>query len=479
MRDFPAVRTPREQQVSLESVGVVARPTLRNTLRFSDPSAEPVLARVEQAIRMANENEESLRRPVSWEGLRRLRTDLSRACGRNLSPAQVQALTDCAHALLREAPNKSLAGKLAQGVGKERPGLHGQVAELAEARERRMVLTRNKQSRVFDLTEDRLRPRSAQLKVYQDDLRAVREVLADLRGAPRQARHGIVTQAALDRAEAVGLVRKVTSRGTPFYKATDGSKAVLMPSKAFGTPQESRRYTALGREALEALAAERPSPLTRAAGVMGTTSRVGMSAWLLVQSLPETYQDIRLLLDPQTRARDVYLRLGQHGTQMIAGGLPLIEGGMAVAARLSQQVAQSSRLMAISRWAGPVGCVALAGTELFMVWEWGAGYRTDRQFYTGQAHFWGGLAGGMAGGWAGAKAGAAVGGGIGAFFGPEGIPVGAGIGAVVGALGGGVAGGYAGSQAFGSGASMYFEIKDRQQEAKRVEFIYAHYGADR
>ncbi len=132
--------------------------------------------------------------------------------------------------------------------------------------------------------------------------------------------------------------------------------------------------------------------------------------------------------------------------------------------------------MSVSRWAGPVGWMALAGMEGFQIWQWNAGYQTNRQFYANQAQFWAGLAGGVTFGWAGAESGAFAGAAIGSCFGLEGIPIGAGVGFVVGGLGGGAAGGYLASQAAGFAASAYFEFKDHDQEAEFVRFVCLHYG---
>src|SRR5207244_2228432 len=171
------------------------------------PSA--ALREVEQAIRSVNINDlETFRRPVPTDQLLRLRQTLAQKCCLQRSLTEVQAMTDRADVPLREARRKSLSVKVAEDIGQDRPGFHSNVAELAEARERAMVLTRNRQSTTFDLTEDRPRPRSAQMKVYQDGVRNVRDLLVDLRGAPRPMRHGVAPLAALDQAEAAGLVRR-------------------------------------------------------------------------------------------------------------------------------------------------------------------------------------------------------------------------------------------------------------------------------
>ncbi len=231
--DYPAVRTAREERAALVAAGVVKHaPTA--ILAGSEFATQPILDRVEQSIRLANvDDPETLRRPVPLDEVRHLRADLARRFRVFLGTAEVQAMTDYAQALLREAPGKSLSTKIMGGLGTERAGFFGQVAEFPEARERNMVLTHNKQSRTYDLTEDRPRPRSGQMKIYGDEVRAVRELMIDLKSAPRQMRHGFATQAALDQAEAVGLLERriYHPTGATFYAATDGSGRCSCPSK--------------------------------------------------------------------------------------------------------------------------------------------------------------------------------------------------------------------------------------------------------
>jgi hypothetical protein len=461
---YPAVRTAREQRAILDSAGVVGR---RATLAIPTQTAffdTQVLDRVEQSIRLANVNDaDTLRRPVGINELHRLRADLALRSRRFLSPYEVQAMSDYAQALLRESPGKSLSAKVASGSHVPRSTFFGSVAELAEARERGMVLTQNKQSRTFDLTEDRLRPRSAQMKMYGDDRAVIRDLLADLQAAPRPARHGITALPALEWGTAVGLLRKHIVRGSEFYAATDGSQVVLDASRAFSTVQDSRIYADAGRSALTG----------KRAGSAGL-AQAGLGIWLLVESAQPVYADLSTLIDPASRTPENYSRLFRHGSEAIAGAALFTGGAISTTSSLSRQ---SSRLATVSRWAGPVGYMALAGIEGFEVWQWNAGYQTDRQFATGQAQFWGGLAGGVFVGWAGAKSGAIAGGIIGGFFGPEGIPIGVGIGFVIGGLGGGAVGGYWGSAAASRATTAFFEFKDHHQEAEFFRFVCAHYAA--
>jgi hypothetical protein len=84
---------------------------------------------------------------------------------------------------------------------------------------------------------------------------------------------------------------------------------------------------------------------------------------------------------------------------------------------------------------------------------------------------------GLVGGWALGKAGVWVGGVIGfGLGGPPGAALGATIGGLLGGVGGGVGGGYLGSSLASGQTAAYFELKDRRQQEKYQEFLYAHYG---
>ncbi len=127
-------------------------------------------------------------------------------------------------------------------------------------------------------------------------------------------------------------------------------------------------------------------------------------------------------------------------------------------------------LESVSRWAGPVGWIALAGGEGVSVVRWYYGYQTSRQFGLGQVQLVGGLGGGLAGAWAGAL----IGGEIGTLITPG---VGTAVGGFLGGVVGGLAGAFGGSSLAGSFMEYGFELSDRRQDEEYVDFLRHHYGS--
>jgi len=440
---------------------------------------------IEDTIRQANAGENFFRRPVPLSDIVQLRNGLAEA-GFELTVDQAQSAVDYGQALLRESPSKALELKVA-GMSANRKAFHGNVAELAEARARDMILTKSPRSETFDLTEAKARPRSAQMKVYTDELAGIREALADLKQAPRQARHAIMPLSSLKKGVEAGLLTKRPISGTEFDVANDGSKTVFLSSKVFDNPVASQTYADQGRSILYSMKPKADAPIyrdptppplngpTRTANAIGQAAEAGLGLFLIYQSAPEAYEDVVRVSDPLTRTEKHYLRLGEHGTTTLGGGLMATSGAINIVARFSQVLA-SSRWMAFGKWAGRGGLVVVIGADGFVIWQYRSSLITPRQFWTTQAALAGGLAGGVVGGWAGAGAGALVGGGIGALFGPEGAPIGAVIGGVIGSMGGGFGGAYLGSSWAVGGTNYYYRWKDEQHERQYQDFLYSHYG---
>ena len=171
-----------------------------------------------------------------------------------------------------------------------------------------------------------------------------------------------------------------------------------------------------------------------------------------------------------------WLRVGEHGSTLLAGAGSSVAG----AAQLVRQIpvlANSARLVRLTKWGGRLGMAGSVLAEVFLVNQYISGNLTERQFWHGQASLGGGLAGGGAGGLVGFKAGVGIGGAIGSFFGPGGTIIGVGIGGTIGLIGGGFGGGYAGAHFAGLGVEGRYRLKDAEQQEKYSQFLLCHYQA--
>jgi hypothetical protein len=203
--------------------------------------------------------------------------------------------------------------------------------------------------------------------------------------------------------------------------------------------------------------------------VMGSV-QLGMGAYMACQAVQQLEKDLAQFQGTQSE----WLQVGEHGSTLLAGGSFTVAG----AAQLARQVpglANSSRLLMLSKWGGRLGLAGMAVTEGILVSQYASGQVTERQFVRGQVSLGGGLAGGTAGSMAGFYAGAWTGAAIGSFFGPAGAATGAGIGGTIGLLGGGLGGGYVGAQYAGYGLESYYQLQDREQHERYVQFLLRHY----
>jgi hypothetical protein len=199
--------------------------------------------------------------------------------------------------------------------------------------------------------------------------------------------------------------------------------------------------------------------------------KAGMGAYLAYQAIRQLEMDITNFSGKQGD----WLRVGDHGSTLLAGG----GFGTAGAAQLARQIpalANSARLVSLTKWGGRLGVAGTVLAEGFLVGQYLSGDLTERQFWHGQASLGGGLAGGLAGAWAGGKTGAAIGAGIGSFFGPgPGTAIGAGIGGTIGAIGGGVGAGYAVAHFAGRGIEGLYRLQDAEQQETYAQFLLRHY----
>lgn len=203
---------------------------------------------------------------------------------------------------------------------------------------------------------------------------------------------------------------------------------------------------------------------------MAGSVKAGMGAYLAYQAIRQLANDVAAF----GSGEGDWLRIGEHGSTLLAGG-GLGTAGVAQVTRQIPALANSARVVSLTKWGGRLGIAGTVLAEGFLLGQYMSGDLTERQFWHGQASLGGGLVGGAAGGFVGLKAGALTGGAIGTFFGPGGTLIGAGIGGTIGALGGGIGGGYAGSHFAGRGVERLYQLQDAEQQESYAHFLLRHY----
>jgi hypothetical protein len=214
------------------------------------------------------------------------------------------------------------------------------------------------------------------------------------------------------------------------------------------------------------------SRAVRTAGLL----RLGGSVFMLAQGSSALLDDLRSLRHAEGEGLATMAQFGRDGSLVLAGG-SLTVAGLADISRLTKLGEGSTKLRAVSRWGNRLGMTATLATGGIMFYQYHAGELSQRQLYTEGVGLGAGFGTGLAAGWALGKAGVWVGGAIGfGLGGPPGAALGATIGGLLGGVGGGVGGGYLGSSLASGQTAAYFELKDRRQQEKYQEFLYAHYG---
>lgn len=431
---------------------------------------------VRQTINRSQGAEPFFRRPVPLEAIEEVSRQLTRATGQPWSVQRTAATVDYIQTLMRESKVSSLEtvqAKIDRSFQVERKPLHGNVAELAEARKRGMVLTKDTQSTTFDLTEDRLRPRSAQMKVFQDPGKGLSELQKDFTTAPKQARYGIMTQRELDVLVKRGKlrVRRLPS-GERIYRPTAGPKGTILSARSLESAEVSQAYAKMGKlGALELRSGQlgwirrlhvglsRIAPIAKYLGLVATP----MLGW---EAYGESREAWAMFHDPTIRGTALpYLQAGVTtgrwgewstlglGTAAQFGWLG--EGGASVFGE------------AAGRWFLPVAIVTeglIAGQAYH---EYSTGLSSQREFYkrtTGPVVFTACTIGGAT---VGGIVGAALtweAGGAGAW---PGMKFGAEIGAVVSIPAKYVA---------DSTLDQYYKEFDAKQEAEKERILRHHYG---
>ena len=204
---------------------------------------------------------------------------------------------------------------------------------------------------------------------------------------------------------------------------------------------------------------------------MAGSVRLGMGAYMVYQASRQLAND----LADFGRGQGDWVRLGEHALIFVAGS-GLTVAGSAQLAHQIPSLANSARLVSLTKWSGRIEVVGAVLAEGFLVTQYMSGDVTERQFWYGQASLGGGLVGGAAGGFVGLKAGAVLGADIGSLVAPgPGTAIGAAIGGTIGAIGGGIGGGYVGAHFAGRGAESLYRFQDREQQERYAKFLLRHY----
>lgn len=251
--------------IALATVIAVSSAVTGDTVPGATPTSG--LNRIREAVQRANPSGTAVRIPVSQGGLQSLSSDLTRM-GYRIPPGELRAATDVAAAYMRENPD-GLAAKVLRGLD-HRDGFHGNVAEFAEARKQGMILTKNPQSTTWDLTEARIRPRNAQVKVYRDAAKGIDGVLDDLHPVAKQMNQGralgLVPQETLDAGLVSGKLRVHRIGRVTAYAPATGENITLMPMKSFATAEESALYALRGQATLRELSRDATMVAEKAGG---------------------------------------------------------------------------------------------------------------------------------------------------------------------------------------------------------------------
>jgi len=201
----------------------------------------------------------------------------------------------------------------------------------------------------------------------------------------------------------------------------------------------------------------------------------GAGAYLAFEALRQLKGDLSSFEGTQGD----WLRIGEHGSVLLAGTGFFTAGGSQVLRQIPT-VANRPWIVTSTKWGGRIGIAADCMAEGFVVGQYLSGYLDKRQFWRNQASMGGKMVGsavgGTAGAWAGAKIGAPFGASVGFACAPgPGAGIGAAIGGFIGGVVGGIAGGLAGANVAVSAVENLYQLGDREQHEKYVEFLLRHY----
>lgn len=466
VKGLPEYRTPvtasQRAQVLTELRGRISRePTWA--------AAATPLEAVERAIRRAQHGESYFRWPLDEDALKELQAELEPIIGRRLPLGELAPIVDRAQMLLRESRRRVALGEKVWRDGQvDRPHAQGEIAELRTARNskqvsgRELVLTKDPQSQVFDLTEPTRNPRSFQVKVYEDPLKGLRELQADVANLPKRARYGLLPERDIGGLLANGHLRfRQVGDGPIVYRPTRGAELTVLPALGIEDRADSAMYAQSGRLGLQELwrdSAVEPLQVPRLAfarEVIGGALEVGAGALALYQSEREWREFGQYLRDPQ---RDE-LRLSLLGTR---AGTMTLTGTSMLTSTASRLIGWQSAERLAGRVAIPLYVASELCTEGVALYDYRTGRISRDQLIVRSAGPFAGLAS--------VGTGVTIGAAIGAWF----SGVGAGPGALIGA-GYGLLVGLPASIVADYRASNCCATMSQQQQVEFDRFVEQHY----
>ena len=105
--------------------------------------------------------------------------------------------------------------------------------------------------------------------------------------------------------------------------------------------------------------------------------------WMLVESIPNTFEDIQTVLNPETRTTQDWMRLGSNSTSTLAGSALILSGTLRSASRYASEQLQA-RSYALSNNAGRAAATFIVADEAFLIWRYREGDVSSSEFWTSQ-----------------------------------------------------------------------------------------------
>jgi hypothetical protein len=187
--------------------------------------------------------------------------------------------------------------------------------------------------------------------------------------------------------------------------------------------------------------------------------QAAFGAWTLVDAAPKVWGDVKAISNSNDRSIQTWLRMGEHGSNALAGGGMVLSDGALTASKFAADNMQG-RLYRMGRAGGIASVAALGLGEAFLISRYATGDVSSQEFWTTQWVMTSSAGGGLGGGWIGGAA---------AVLSPVKNPF---WGAAIGSAGGAWIG-----REFGERTSTaYYEWNFGKLDREFGKFVYARYG---